>query len=52
MGVKYAYVTTFNGYDIFFHISTLLPYKASDSQQVCVRARAQMSVFVCVPRLP
>ena len=36
--------TTFEGHEIMFHVSTLLPYHPENKQQVCTRA----CVCVCV----
>ena len=33
---EYSYYTTHKDREIMFHVSTLLPYNATDSQQVCV----------------
>ena len=46
---EYSYYTTHKDKEIMFHVSTLLPYNATDSQQVSLGLGLWcVSVFVCV----
>lgn len=39
-GTKYGFHTRFGGFDIMFHVSTLLPYNKKDKQQVKTKNNA------------
>lgn len=47
-GVSHAYYTEFDGFEIIFHVSTLLPYSATDAQQVARKRKIGNDIGVLI----